>query len=216
MSSERPLELEPELIERLERVRSNYDRLQATDRHQKKDYSYFPLLRAWLIVGAITGGLLASEKADVGPSDILSWGIDTVEGLNGPTTEQKKAEFLFRTAPESAFVHDLIAVGAVDENGKRIPVNLRNRPATEWSHPAEDFNIDGGHIEGQLDLDQSVGEAILFWGENPNTGDGWDKALWVGIQDSKGDVYFAAADGIVGLADETDAPIFDFREVELP
>lgn len=215
--AERPIEeLGPEVEERLRAFKANQERIQE-ERARNISDSYVGFFRAWAIIGVITGGLLASEKADTGPSDIVNRGIDIVNNLNGPTKEQKKAEFLFRAAPEGSFVHDLVAIGDVDENGKRIPVKLRNRPATEWSFPAEDFNIDDGNDKGELELDQPIEKALMSWGENPVIGDGNDRSIWLIIQDDNGDVYFASTKaGWTGLADEADAPVFDLREVELP
>lgn len=108
--------------------------------------------------GALTTALLGKVVVD-------AW-KEAAEGMNKdekPTQEQMNAAQLLEIVSKNDRVYDLVAVG--EKSGdKIIPVNLRDKPATEGLIPKPDWS---GEVIGTLPLGTRISEAVAVYGNNP-------------------------------------------------
>lgn len=186
----------------------------------EKQNSLGRFARSAVVLAGAAAAVTASEKADVGPSQIDntakdSWNAVVEQIEPGPTSEQKKAEYLFSVTSDEKFVKDLVAVGDADDaTQERIKVKMRTSPGTDWSD-SDSLLVSRGHIKGELDLDAPITKAIPVFGEDPTTANR-ERAVWYAIKNNEGEVYFAFSGGFKGDEELAKIPPIDLNSVELP
>lgn len=116
-------------------------------------------------VAALGAGALVAVARGVTPKKVVEF-FTPQEGK--PTEEQVEAAKLLAEPKPEEFVYNIVATGEKDDQGKIIPVKIRNKPTL--SSPLDD---DGnrstrrvGDVLGELLHDTVVSRARVVWGDD--------------------------------------------------
>lgn len=148
--------------------------------------------RKFLGLGVGAGVMVAELAAAVATGGIS---LERVRRFFSPerraTGEQQKAVVFFVSAPGDQYVYNL-ELRVVEDRGKIVPVNLRNKPETEVKeNPGE-----GGDKIGVLAPGTIVKKAIVVWGNDPNKPQlGQEQSLWYAFPNPQTDEIVFAHNG---------------------
>ncbi|MDP2632963.1 MAG: hypothetical protein Q8P25_04565, partial [Candidatus Curtissbacteria bacterium] len=111
----------------------------------------------------LAGGALVTALLGKVAVDAWKEAADSLNKDKEPTQEQKNAAQLLEIVSKNDRVYNLVAVG--EKSGdKIIPVNLRDKPATEGDIPKPDWS---GEVIGTLPVGTRISEAVAVYGNNP-------------------------------------------------
>lgn len=163
-----------------------------------------------LVAAAVAGGRMVAPRV----TDSVGSAVHTVSEKHEDletTNEQIEAKQLLMSAREGQYVTGLSAKEIRDDNGKVIPINLRNRSITEGS----DETFGHGQVIDELEAGVKIGKAIVVTGDNPFPSLQDSDLRWYAFENphKDGEVVFALASLFDPILEQYSVePLVDFSK----